>query len=147
MDLESDLFTEREIKHMQDVKSIFTKLKIVYIILGIIITIYLIFVDNITRMNLLLYGGLTSLLLLALMSAILLNFNVSFTKFHELTFSNKLWMLDYTSNLIKLFPQQFFANLFKNILKDSFIISLLAVVYGYNVKRYFNNKKKILNTH
>jgi integral membrane protein (TIGR01906 family) len=113
---ERDLFNSREISHMRDVKRLIWG---VYIIAALS-TIYLLaaaglglarrrrrFVETLAR-RCLWGGGLTLALIMAVGLFALVGFDRLFLTFHQLSFSNDLWQLDWrTDYLVRLFPQNF----------------------------------------
>ena len=109
-----ELFNEREVAHLRDVKGLF---RLVYrVLLGSL-------VYALAYLGLSLFwwrdrrwlagglvggGGLTIVLMLALGIGTLLDFNNLFLQFHIISFANDLWMLDPTRDyLIRLFPRGF----------------------------------------
>jgi len=108
-----ELFNEREVGHLKDVKGLF-RLGY-YVLLGTLIyaLVYLgigLFWWRDRRLAWGLVGGsgLTLVLMLALGLVILLDFDRFFLQFHLLSFANDLWMLDpSTDYLIMLFPRGF----------------------------------------
>ena len=109
-----ELFNEREVGHLKDVKGLF-RLGY-YVLLGTLI--YALVYSGISLFwwrdrrrlarGLIGGGGLTLVLMLALGLVILLDFDRFFLQFHLLSFANDLWMLDpATDYLIMLFPRGF----------------------------------------
>ena len=108
-----ELFNEREVGHLKDVKGLF-RLGY-YVLLGTLI--YALVYSGISlfwwrdrRLARGLVGGsgLTLVLMLALGLVILLDFDRFFLQFHLLSFANDLWILDpSTDYLIMLFPRGF----------------------------------------
>jgi integral membrane protein (TIGR01906 family) len=113
---ERDLFNSREVSHMRDVKRLIWG---VYIIAALS-TVYLSaavglglarrrgrFAETLAR-RFLLGGGLTLALVMAVGLFALVGFDRLFLAFHQLSFSNDLWQLDWrTDYLVRLFPQNF----------------------------------------
>jgi integral membrane protein (TIGR01906 family) len=108
-----EVFNEREVGHLKDVKGLF---RLVYVLLlgtGIYAVVYVgvclfWWRDRRLYMGLLGGGGLTLALMLALGLAAAINFDWLFLNFHLLSFANDLWMLDpSTDYLIMLFPRGF----------------------------------------
>jgi integral membrane protein (TIGR01906 family) len=109
-----ELFNEREIAHLRDVKGLF---RLVYwVLLGTVV--YACIYAGVSffwwkdrrrlAWGLVGGGGLTLVLMLALGLASLLDFDWLFRQFHLLSFANELWMLDpATDYLIMLFPRGF----------------------------------------
>ena len=113
---ERDLFNSREATHMRDVKRLIWG---VYIIAALS-TFYLLaaaglglaryrrrFAETLAR-RCLWGGGVTLALILAVGLFALVGFDRLFLTFHQLSFSNDLWQLDWrTDYLVRLFPQNF----------------------------------------
>jgi integral membrane protein (TIGR01906 family) len=109
-----ELFNEREVGHLKDVKGLF-RLGY-YVLLGTLIYALAYFGVSFfwwrdrQRLAWGLIGGsgLTLVLMLALGLIMLLDFDSFFLQFHLLSFANDLWMLNpATDYLIMLFPQGF----------------------------------------
>ena len=91
------------------------------------------------------------LMIIILGVLILIDFTKYFTIFHEIFFSNDLWLLDpRTDLLIQMLPEPFFVNMAKNI-GISFIKYLsIAQIIGYVFYKkgkykipHFENQKKL----
>ena len=115
---ERDLFKEREILHMVDVKGLvrgvgFWQLVSFFSIVGVAVG-SLLLLGRQRALSLLtngLLGGsvLTIGILAALGAVSLAGFDTLFTRFHLISFSNDFWLLDPgTHKLIQMFPQGFF---------------------------------------
>ena len=108
------LFNEREIEHLKDVRALF---RLVYwLLLGTIIyslvyvgtSLFLWKERQRTAQGLVYGGGLTLALMVAMGVVTLVDFNWFFYRFHLISFANDLWMLNpATDYLIMLFPQGF----------------------------------------
>jgi len=111
-----ELFNEREVAHLKDVKDLFqldyrVLLGTLSYILGYTL-VYILYRQKEHRPALaraLLYGGaLTLVLIMAVGLGALLDFDELFWQFHLISFDNDLWLLDpATDYLIMLFPQGF----------------------------------------
>ena len=113
---ERDLFNEREVAHMRDVKQL---VRGVYV-LALASAVYLAamvaigfavqrgrFIEPLAKRTLW-GGGLTLVLLVVFGIAALVGFDSVFLKFHQLSFANDLWQLDpRTDYLVRIFPQDF----------------------------------------
>ena len=111
-----DLFNNREISHMKDVKQL---VRGVYV-LALVSAVYLAamtvvgfslqkvwFVSALAK-RLTWGGGLTLILIVVFGIAALAGFDSVFLKFHQLSFANDLWQLDpRTDYLLIIFPQGF----------------------------------------
>ena len=111
-----DLFNQREVLHMRDVKRLvwgiyaLTALSVVYLAAAVV-TGFLSHGRRFTEIlahRFLRGGGLTVGLVLAVGVFALVGFDALFLMFHQLSFSNDLWQLDpRTDYLLILFPQGF----------------------------------------
>lgn len=82
-----------------------------------------------------------SILLIAM--GLLSSFDFLFTKFHQVLFTNNLWLFPPDDNLIKLFPTQFFVifadKLVVNILITSTVIALCTLVISKKLRLKLNH--------
>lgn len=112
-----DLFNQRELLHLKDVKEI---IQMFYLIQWITLAYIMVFIVGgfviqkrsfITRLSKgLLLGAVSTLALFAFMGIwALIDFDSIFLAFHHISFSNDLWLLDPSRDyLIMLFPEEFF---------------------------------------
>ena len=135
------LFNQREVQHMKDVKNLISLIDTIGLIIGcifIIFSLILVFYDHHwkeTLLRLILLSGLLSVFLVILISiTFLVFFDYFFVLFHEISFSNDLWMLNpKTDYLIMLFPESFFRD-------ATYAIGLLSIIeflFIYFIVRYF----------
>lgn len=125
-------FNSKEIKHMEDVKTLFKwgfKIKNISLILSLIGIVGLFILDEGDRIAKgIFYGNFiwwTIILILFLL--ITMDFNKYFTYFHTIFFDNDLWLLDPNEDLlIQMLPEEFFIDIFNRILL--FFISTLAII-------------------
>ena len=114
--VERDLFNQREVAHMRDVKGLIRGVNVLaglsgFYILAVVVAGFVRyrrqFVPQLA--NMCLWGGSSTLaLLLAVGLFALLGFDSLFLKFHQISFSNDLWQLDpRTDYLLIMFPQAF----------------------------------------
>ena len=133
-----EFFNEKEIQHMADVKVLFDKLlfaRNVALCVFMITGIYYLFARRVGMQMLdympVCFGIIGIIMLLALVVGFMLmtfNFTGMFTKFHELLFTNDLWILDpSTSLLINILPEGFFEDSAMKIGKYFGIIALASV--------------------
>lgn len=111
-----EFFNEREIFHMEDVRTLFLsamKIRTLCIFLAAVSIFILIFTkskvfDILSRM--ILWGaGAFMGILISLGVLISVDFTKAFTIFHEILFTNDLWLLDpATDRLINIVPEPFF---------------------------------------
>ena len=114
---EMDIFSQREIDHLNDVKGI---IQLFYSVQWITLAYALIYIlaGFITRkraflrrlMQVVFFGGIFTLALFAFVGIwALIDFEGLFLTFHLTSFSNDLWMLDPSKDyLIMMFPEGFF---------------------------------------
>lgn len=128
----SDFFNEKEKAHMIDVRNIVQKVLLFFYAFSSVVVVSLFFSRNYFFKSLF-YGGLVTLLVLvSFFVASFLWFDFIFVKFHELSFSNKLWMLNPdVDNLKALLPDSFFYDALLRIFFISFIASAGLVLVGF----------------
>ncbi|WP_314395935.1 TIGR01906 family membrane protein [uncultured Gemella sp.] len=151
VELNTTWFSEKDILHMKDVKTLYNvsfNLMILFIIIFILSTIlialvyknYTIFyITKIFNKTLLAF----ILLIIVLAGIISYNFNSFWIKFHQLLFSNDLWLLSPDeSNLIKMVPENFFISLITTIILHILILFVSLFV----LNNIFKKKFKIIST-
>ena len=113
-----DLFNQREIDHMVDVKNLikftllFERISLVIIFFTLIISSYINGLKEIQRVliqiiykSFIFWSGIILLIILGMV----INFNYTFTLFHKIFFRNDLWILDPRNDyLLIMFPERFF---------------------------------------
>ena len=73
----------------------------------------------------------------ALLALVAFTFSSSFIRFHEIFFKTNTWMLNpATDNLIRMFPQQFFLDLFTRIIIMSVILATILMAAGFAMKLF-----------
>lgn len=138
-------FSKKDILHMIDVKYLYNFSIKIIIVTAIISLIFLIILKIINKKNTLkniinLYN-LSFVMYISIIIIItiiaLLNFNYFWIKFHKILFSNDLWILSPTeSNLIKMFPEEFFFLLVKKIIINIFIYFTILTISTNIIKKY-----------
>lgn len=131
----SNIYNDREISHMIDVKVLLQKmLNIFYVILGIYI---LIFIASIINKNYQYFykglsrgGWLTIGLITVIIAGIVISFDQLFTLFHKLFFTGDTWLFNYSDTLIRLFPMRLWQDAFIMMGVISLIISFVCVSLG-----------------
>ena len=113
---ERDLFNDREVSHMKDVKQLVRGVYVLalasalYLAAMVVIGFALYrgrFVVDLAK-RLAWGGGLTLVLLIVFGLVALVGFDSVFLKFHQLSFANDFWRLDpRTDYLVRIFPQDF----------------------------------------
>ncbi|MFV0519373.1 MAG: TIGR01906 family membrane protein [Lachnospirales bacterium] len=126
-------FTEKEEHHMVDVKNLFTMG--FYLFTGSIITALAIILYSLHKKNAKIIFNLSSkvilcILLLCTILGIIISFdfNKYFTIFHEIFFTNDLWLLDPTVDMmINMYPLNFFIDMSFNIILTFGILNLIYI--------------------
>lgn len=150
-ELNTTWFSEKDILHMKDVRTLYNVsfyTMIFFIALFIITTILIIMLSKhktmfyITRtFNKTLLAFI--ILIIVLAGIISYNFNSFWIKFHQLLFSNNLWLLSPDeSNLIKMVPEKFFISLITTIILHILILFVSLFV----LNNIFKKKFKIIST-
>lgn len=126
------MFGEKEKLHMIDVKDLFIKgnrIRNVSLILIISSFIGLIVNDKKSISNILILSSIISFSLIGLLSLLMyINFNKYFTYFHEIFFTNDLWLLNpKTDILIQMLPLQFFYSIATKI-ATIFVLELIIII-------------------
>ena len=150
-ELNTSWFSEKDILHMKDVKILYSVsfyTMIFFIAIFIISTILIIFLyKNCTMFYITRTFNKTLLafivLIIVLASIISYNFNSFWIRFHQLLFSNDLWLLSPDeSNLIKMVPEEFFISLITTIILHILILFVSLFV----LNNIFKKKFKIIFT-
>ena len=142
-----NLFNQREIDHMVDVKNLiqttllFEKIGTAILIICLIMLIYIEkfkkideIIRNIIIKSFLLWGSFLSIIIVGM----IVNFNYTFIIFHRLLFRNDLWILNpKTDFLLILFPQRFFLEIAIGILGLFFLINILVLITIKIIKSRF----------
>ena len=150
-ELNTTWFSEKDILHMKDVRVLYNvsfNLMIFFIIIFILSTTLIALVYKnyamfyITKtFNKTLLAFI--LLVIVLAGIISYNFTSFWIKFHQLLFTNDLWLLSpEESNLIKMVPEQFFISLITTIILHILILFVSFLV----VNNIFKKKFKIIST-
>lgn len=149
--LNTTWFSEKDILHMKDVRTLYNvsfNLMIFFIIIFILSTILIALVyKNYTMFYITKTFNKTLLafiiLIIVLAGIISYNFNSFWIKFHQLLFSNDLWLLSPDeSNLIKMVPEKFFISLITTIILHILILFISLFV----LNNIFKKKFKIIST-
>ena len=147
-ELNTTWFSEKDILHMKDVRVLYNvsfNLMIFFIIIFILSTILIALVYKnyamfyITKtFNKTLLAFI--LLVIILASIISYNFTSFWIKFHQLLFSNDLWLLSPDeSNLIKMVPEEFFISLITTIILHILLLFIALFVLNNILKKRFRN--------
>lgn len=138
-ELEETSYSQREVLHLKDVRTLIWA-SWTFIIIFSLLIIYLL-IKNKNYKKELYKGGIYSLITIAIFSFSLLFFTQFFTLFHEILFTNDLWLLPTDSLLIQMFPERFFIQSTKQILLYSLILSLLCIIIGGIIPGENNDKR------
>lgn len=127
----SSYFNDKEIKHMEDVYKLFKIDRFVYKSLLIFSFLSLVYLYLNGKMEILAYIKRYFLRvyfgIVILFGALSGFFSISFEYFHKIFFTNDLWILDYETDLmIRILPEEFFLNMFLNVLVLFSVTILLA---------------------
>jgi integral membrane protein (TIGR01906 family) len=143
------IYGDREIAHMKDVRLIFDFLK--YFIFVYTILCMITFISEYRKKKLAsffvtlskfgLYGGILIVAIAGILVTV--DFSKYFVVFHELVFSNDLWLLDpRTDVLIQMLPESFFMEMAVMILALSFAFNLIFFVVSGQMKRVVIERKR-----
>ena len=147
-ELNASWFSEKDILHMKDVKTLYNisfYTMIFFIAVFIISTILLmVLYKNHTMFYITRTFNKTLLafvvLIIVLAGVISYNFNSFWIKFHQLLFSNDLWLLSPDeSNLIKMVPEEFFNSLITTIILHILLLFIALFVLNNIFKKRFRN--------
>ena len=143
-----ELFNEREVVHLKDVKGL---IRLDYwVLLGTLIyalgyaLVSLFWRKDWRRLawGMVGGGGITLVLMLALGLGTLLNFDQLFLQFHLISFANELWLLDPTKDyLIMLFPLGFW---YDTALFCALATAGLAIILGGVSGGYLRRTKRLM---
>ena len=146
-ELNTSWYTPKDILHMVDVRTLYNishKIMIIFLIIFIISTILLVVLckrntiyyisqtfNKVLLSFFVVIGGLTCI--------ISYNFNSFWIKFHQLLFSNDLWLLSPDeSNLIQMVPEEFFISLITKIIIHIFILFISLFIINFVIKKKAN---------
>lgn len=136
-----EYYNEQELSHLRDVRDIFLYLRILYVFL-LAVLLPLIYFSSFSKEKLertVKISTFMTWLSVILFSSIFLSFDKVFYKFHVLVFDNDHWLLDASSsNLINMFPAQFFANTAAAVLVVWLLLSILIYLLILFLKRRAN---------
>ncbi len=134
-----EMFNQKEKDHMIDVKNLYQGVKsFKYLALGFAFVIVLIGIKtkDINNARLLKESFRMSAIILAVLIGVivfyaLIDFNAFWIKFHEIFFTNDLWLLDpYTDRMINMFPEVFFNQMVLRIILNFLVInSIFILIY------------------
>jgi len=135
--LDPNIFNEREISHMRDVKNITLWLRSVMYALLIVIIALSLFIEKKEYIKILKRGAVITLgfgLIIGIL--VLIKFEWFFLQLHYLLFTNMLWMLNArTDMLVRLFPESFFRILSVKIVFLFLMYSIILYVAAKVIER------------
>lgn len=141
------VFNEREISHMVDVKNLYaTAAKVMYIslALALIIMAYLFKKDGKAQFFISAVKGYKTSLAVAIILCVIfgvaftVGFNSFWTLFHEIVFTNDLWLLDpRTSTMINMYPLPFWLAMCTDMLIRFAVIFIAIFPVLNTMKKYF----------
>ena len=153
---ERDLFNDREVAHMSDVKRLVRGVYILALASGALLAAIVVggfailrrrFVEPLAKLALG-GGGLTLGLLIVFGIVALVGFDSVFLKFHQLSFANDFWQLDpRTDYLVRIFPQNFWFDATMWVAIRAIAGALLLTVAGtaYLVSRRYSGWQRALS--
>lgn len=131
-----DFFNEQDRLHMEDVKNLFLgglKLRTVMLLLAAVLVLFLIFTK--ADLKKMLTGayfaalGVFAVLIAGLLVSFAVDFTASFTVFHEIFFTNDLWMFDPAEDyMIRMLPEGFFYDMVMRI--GAFFVGGLVLLFA-----------------
>ena len=135
----SPLFNVRELRHMLDVRILTESSLTIWrwlIVLFIISLFYFLFANDFEQFIQSTRRGViaTCLIITFILLYVSLNFNLIFTKFHEVFFEGDTWLFYYSDNLIRLFPLRFWRDIFifigvSSVLNGAIIYFFPSLIY------------------
>ena len=145
--IEEQVFNEREISHMVDVKNLYaTAANVMYIsiALALITMAYLFKKDGKARFFISAVQGykvavtIAIILIVIFATAFTVGFNSFWTLFHKIVFTNDLWLLDpRTSTMINMYPLPFWLAMCTDMLVRFAVIFIAIFPVLNTMKRYF----------
>lgn len=145
-ELDNLFYSERERLHLADVQKLITLTNFqlgLFVIAIWAATMMLYFKKKfqILARSYSIASAVTLMSILVLWLSTKINFNATFVVFHQVSFKNDLWILSKESNLIKLFPQQFFADFANQVALQTIIMSTLILGISLFVSKKYVSKK------
>lgn len=138
--LNSTFYSPKEILHLADVKELINVINnYLYInVAALIVCIfYLIYKKQykISVSNINSAAIVTVICIIALWFFSKMHFDQFFANFHRLTFNNNYWLLPADSNLIKLFPAQFYVDFANQVALQTITMAISIIVAAQIVKK------------
>lgn len=147
--LDTNWYSKKDILHMIDVRNLyifsynFLIVSAIIVITSIIILSFIyksLFIKSIINLFNKVFLFFTIFIVIVGLF-IFINFNKFWILFHEILFTNDLWLLsEDESNLIKMFPENFFFSLVSLIVFFIIMYFLILFITKNILKKYLNNK-------
>lgn len=134
----AELFNEREISHMIDVRDLTLVMLAIWRLLSVffMIVLFIGWKNNWLRA---LFRALedgakiTLAIIIGILVYVLINFNQLFTLFHQIFFEGDSWLFYLSDTLIRLFPIKFWQDLFIYIGSFCILTSLILIILGRSI--------------
>lgn len=126
-------FSSAEKSHLLDVKLLMQKGLLLFY--GLLVALFLLFAFLLRKRSYretgiaLISGGILAFLVVIILALCSRNFDLAFTRFHELFFLGN-WQFPQNALLARLFPEQFFADAFRRVLLNILICGGVLIVLG-----------------
>jgi len=138
----SPIYNERELSHMQDVKTLIQNAFLAWGIIGIALVLAGVISWQTKQLRpyftALSTGGWTTLVIIGLiLVGVVISFNGLFTDFHRIFFTGDTWLFYYSDTLIRLFPMQFWQDAFIWMGVFAIIQALIFGLFGRMIARKF----------
>lgn len=132
------IFNERELSHMEDVKSVVTGMRIALALATLfLLGITIIAIRNRWKKVLLKSfhrGGWAVIgLIISILFFVALSFNHLFTWFHQIFFESGTWQFYYSDTLIRLFPMRFWQDAFIFVGIISLLLGGILIYFSRNL--------------
>ena len=148
---DKQVYSEREVSHMKDVKELFRKTYRVQEFAGIYLLLFSVVsfcryrakaFHNIAILFAMGGAATVCIVLLVGLSAVLISFQEVFNIFHFISFDNDLWILSPDTYLVRMYPYNFWLNAtfligLSTIIQGVFIICISAI--SFNQRRRVNS--------
>ena len=124
-------YNDRELQHMQDVKVVLRQVLNVWAIASILSLVaagalYYFHETAALRAGLLGGAGITLVLLVAIVTYLLVDFNDFFVQFHGVFFAAGTWTFLFSDSFIRLFPEKFWEDAF-TVIGGGAVLEALAI--------------------
>lgn len=143
--LDEKFYSEREGLHLKDVRKLISTVNAMFFYLLIVMLAITVPIYFKKKVHILLAGYkiasiATLICILVLWLSSLVNFDAMFVTFHDLSFNNDYWLLSEESNLIKMFPPQFFVDFANRVALQTVVMALLIFILTSFVGKHASKK-------